>query len=372
VIQLHLWAPAFKGSDGISQFSHQLQAALERMNLVHRSLARPRVAFRKLKAAEKIVTQLAPAIFLLKVGIAALFSRPNLIISTHLNFGPAALLLNRLFGMPYVLIAHGIDVNDNLSPLRRQAIRSATAIWAVSHWTAQRLQNQQLVAQNIQVLPNTVSPNTFFPTQQHPMFLCDRYGINPSTPVILTVARLEAHEGYKGYDTVIRAIPALLSDYPDLRYLIAGQGSDYDRLQRLICDLDLLDHVSLIGFVPDVELADHYRLADVFAMPSTGEGFGIVFLEALACGCPVLAGNQDGSVDALVDGKLGLLVNPTDVQAVADGLGKLLARQGPALWFDPVQLHQAVIDRFGPEAFQQRLKTLLFLLLSISSQGAEP
>lgn len=368
--QLHLWAPSFGEGDGISQFSRQLTVALDHTDLDYHPIARPKLPNVLPKAVEKLTAKLLPTIFLLRVGVAVLFSRPSLIVSTHLNFGPAAFLLKQLFGIRYALIAHGIDVHDQLSPLRRTALNSADAVWSVSHWTAQRLQDRHLISQRANVLPNTVSSQRFFPAQQPPDYLRDRYGIGPSAPVVLTVARLAASEGYKGYDTVIQAIPALLSEYPDLRYLIAGRGSDRDRIKQLIVDLGLEDCVSLIGFVPDEELADHYRLADAFAMPSTGEGFGIVFLEALACGCPVLAGNQDGSVDALANGEFGLLVDPTDVQAISDGLHKLLSHQGPRLWFDPFTLHQAVITRFGPEAFQHRLEALLTpMLLNHAQKG---
>lgn len=101
--------------------------------------------------------------------------------------------------------------------------------------------------------------------------------------------------------------------------------------------------------------ATPHRLADVFAMPSTGEGFGIVFLEAMACGTPVVAGNCDGAVDALDRGRLGKLVDPNDVSAIANGINSLLNKEGPALWFDREALHDAVTQRFGRTAFRTNL-----------------
>jgi phosphatidylinositol alpha-1,6-mannosyltransferase len=117
--------------------------------------------------------------------------------------------------------------------------------------------------------------------------------------------------------------------------------------------------VTFAGFVPDEELANHYRLADVFAVPSTGEGFGIVFLEALACGTSVLAGNRDGSVDALDSGRLGQLVDRTDVDAIARGLIALLKQQGPQWWFDRQALHDAVTQHFGRAALRESLRKVL-------------
>ena len=91
-------------------------------------------------------------------------------------------------------------------------------------------------------------------------------------------------------------------------------------------------------------------------MPPTGEGFGIAFLEAMACGTPVLAGNRDGSVEALDGGRLGSLVDPTDVKAIADGIIALLMQQGRAWWFDKEALHEAVTQRFGRAAFRDTLR----------------
>jgi glycosyltransferase involved in cell wall biosynthesis len=129
-------------------------------------------------------------------------------------------------------------------------------------------------------------------------------------------------------------------------------------LEILAHGLGVSQAVTFAGFVPDEELADHYRLADVFAMPSSGEGFGIVFLESMGCGTTVLGGNLDGSVDALDGGNLGLLVDPTSNKAIADGLVSLLRREGPELWFDRSRLSSAVNELYGREAFRRRVAEL--------------
>ena len=104
--------------------------------------------------------------------------------------------------------------------------------------------------------------------------------------------------------------PPSLARVPDAAYLIVGSGDDQPRLERLAREAGVGDRVVFAGQVADAELADYFALADVFAMPSTGEGFGIVFLEAAASGLPVIGGNRDGSVDALADGRIGRLVDP--------------------------------------------------------------
>jgi glycosyltransferase involved in cell wall biosynthesis len=142
----------------------------------------------------------------------------------------------------------------------------------------------------------------------------------------LTVGRLSAEERYKGQDRVIGVLADLERSAGPVHYIVAGSGDDRPRLEELARASGVSRLITFAGFVPDEEIQDHYRLADVFVMPSTGEGFGIVFLEAMACGCPVIAGNRDGSVDALAHGELGRLVDPHSseelLQALVETLGE--------------------------------------------------
>jgi glycosyltransferase involved in cell wall biosynthesis len=124
----------------------------------------------------------------------------------------------------------------------------------------------------------------------------------------------------------------------------------------LLIHYDLQDCVTLAGFISDTELCDYYNLCDTFAMPSHGEGFGIVYLEAMACGKPTLAGNRDGAQDALCHGKLGALVDPDDSSAIAQTLIQILQKTYPnPLMYQPEAMRQAVIDRFGFDRFQDTL-----------------
>ncbi len=141
-----------------------------------------------------------------------------------------------------------------------------------------------------------------------------------------------------------------------MHYLIAGRGDDQPRLDQLAAGAGVRGRVSFAGFVPTAELCAHYQLSDVFAMPSTGEGFGIVFLEAMACGRPVLAGNRDGSAEPLMDGRLGALVDPEDVPAIAATLADLLSQRHPnRLLFNPTELRRRVVAEFGFERFCTRV-----------------
>jgi phosphatidylinositol alpha-1,6-mannosyltransferase len=284
--------------------------------------------------------------------------RPDHVISTHVHFGPLALWAKRAFGTPFTLVAHGVDVHEGLSAGRLAALRAADRVIAVSAWTRERVLGLGVDASRIALVPNTVDHRRFS-VAERPDDLVRRYHLRPDEKVVLSVARLNASDGYKGLDRLVAALPAIRAACGPVRFLAAGRGDDRARLEALARAAGVRDAVTFSGFLPDSELAGHYRLADVFAMPSTGEGFGVVFLEALHCGTPVLAGNRDGSVDALDEGRLGLLVDPTDTGAIASGIIALLNRQGPDLWFDRQALHAAAVARFGQAAFRERLRQAL-------------
>ncbi len=368
--RIHLWAPEFGSvGGGIAVFSGALASTLiekaqgEPPRLFGKATGRSDWHGCQARGAAAWPASLRSAGFATLLTGAALYERPSLVISTHLNFGPLAHTLRSFLRTPYVLVAHGIDVCPDLSRTRLRALREADAVWAVSRWTVRRLIEIGVASSRVHRVPNTVSGEDFVVGPIDPE-LRHRYGLQPDEKVVLTVARLDSREGYKGYDKVLRALPAVSRVVGRVRYLVVGTGTDAAQLVRLAADLGIADRLTMCGFVPDGELAAHYRMADAFAMPSSAEGFGIVFLEAMACGVPVLAGNRDGSVDALADGELGRLVDPDDVAEIAAGLIDLLARRGPALWFDPQALRKACLDRFGQTAFRQAVRDALAQLPS--------
>jgi glycosyltransferase involved in cell wall biosynthesis len=275
------------------------------------------------------------------------------------NFGPAARIANRLFGIPYTLVAHGIDIHAGLPQRTIESIRGAARLIAVSEWTRARVLGLGGTdSAKIDILPNTFDEIRFSPGKKSRALL-ERYSLRPDEKIILSVARLESRERYKGYDRIVEALPRIIAQFGEVRFLIVGSGEDRSRVEQLARDLGVSSAVVFAGFVDSSELADHYRLADVFAMPSTGEGFGIVFLEAVGSGVPVVAGNRDGSVDALDNGRLGMLVDPLDVNAIADAVSAALERRGDALWFNPQALHEAASARFGHRAFVQKLSEVM-------------
>jgi glycosyltransferase involved in cell wall biosynthesis len=363
-LNLHVWAPAFTGfGGGIAAFSREMVNGLQELGHSVRLYGkndRSGTWPGHHLTGSGIFVKPVRTIRFAASGLAGAGShRPDHIISTHVNFGPVAQLAKRMFGVPFTLVAHGIDVHPGL-PLRTlAAMRESQRIIAVSHWTRDRvLDLGGIEPRNVTILPNTVDESRFT-IGEKPAALRKRYDIGPDEKIILTVARLDPSERYKGYDRIVEALPKIRADCGPVRFLIVGAGDDRARVATLARERNVEALVSFAGFVQPAELADHYRLADVFAMPITGEGFGVVFLEAMGCGTPVVAGNRDGSVDALDGGRLGLLVDPTNVDAIGEGISALLRREGPATWYDRQALHDAASDKFGHDAFLVRLRESL-------------
>ncbi len=298
--------------------------------------------------------------FGVRVFVAAFRQKPDLVICGHVHLAPVALIVRRLLGTPYAVVTYGIE-SWNLSsrPFLHSSLRSAVVVATISRFTRDRLLAQlPEIASRLYLLVNPVDGSEFRPERRDAGLLA-RYGIAPTDPVILTVGRLSSAEQYKGYDTVIHALPEILRAIPNVKYLIVGQGDDRARIESLIAKLGLSRQVILAGYVTDQELVGHYNLCDAFVMPSTGEGFGIVFLEALACGKPVVAGNEDASREAVLDGTLGFLVNPRDVREVAAVAQAALSRSHKDARTDPEWLRTECLSAYGMDRFRASIEELL-------------
>lgn len=193
----------------------------------------------------------------------------------------------------------------------RRALQSASALIAVSSFTRDQLVSRYGVdASRVHVIPNGVDLDRFSPGEQ-PEHLVQRHRL-VGKRILLTVGRLVAR---KGHDTVLRALPNIAQSVSDVAYLVVGDGPEKQRLQGLARDLDISHLVTFISGVATTDLVDYYRLCDVFVMPNRTlpdgdtEGFGLVFLEAGACGKPVIGGNAGGVPDAVGDNDNGLLID---------------------------------------------------------------
>ncbi|MDZ8055061.1 MAG: glycosyltransferase [Aulosira sp. ZfuVER01] len=374
--QFHLWFPElFNSTGGIQRYSSFCFQAFQNLypNFTYDVLIKhdtdipsksSNLCFHTTGNWPLSIRTPAFAAQLLSLGV---WQHPNLVFTTHPNFSIVADQLKKLTGLPYWTVAHGIDAWNITNHRLKTALHNADRILAVSHYTRDRLlREQNLDPDKVVVLPNTFDAENF-QIAPKPNYLLKRYSLNPQQPIILTVARLSQSEQYKGYDKILAALSQIRQTIPHVHYVLVGKGDDEPRIKQLISQYQLQDCVTLTGFVPDEELSSYYHMCDVFAMPSKSEGFGIVYLEALACGKPTLAGNQDGAQDALCQGELGVLVDPDDIEAIAQAIIQILqGTHSNSILYQPEVLRQKVIERFGFESFQQTLGNYLEKYLGLS------
>ena len=252
----------------------------------------------------------------------------DLIVSSHVALGPVAHIMRRLYRVPYIIIGYGIDVWGSLGTRREAALRRAARVVALSRFTARQVASVHGVAETrLAVIYPAVDPALLRAAPA-----ASPRGARDAV-TLLTVARLAAKERYKRCDTVIAALPAVLAQAGQTRYVIAGGGDDLPRLRALAADRGVVAAVTFVGAVQRAGLPALYAGGDIFVMPSvterrvdgwTGEGFGIVYVEASAFGLPVIAGNGGGAPEAVQDGVTGYVVDGRDAGAVAAALIRLV------------------------------------------------
>ena len=169
------------------------------------------------------------------------------------------------------------------------------------------------------VIWDCVDLNRFSPGKPDPKVLA-KYGIpNPEENfIVLSLGRLARKAAHKGFDRLIEVMGLLMPKYPNLRLVIAGTGDDRERLDALVRERSIKDRVTFTGSVHENELVDVYRSAHMFSLvsdkgPGRGEGLPLTLLEANACGAPIIAGNEDGSREGVVDGQNGFVISPRDL-----------------------------------------------------------
>lgn len=249
----------------------------------------------------------------------------KLILAAHPNLAPVARMMKILAPKAKMLIcAHGVEVWERLPIWRRRSLRQADVVLAPSRDTANHLIVRQGVArERIRVLPWALDP------QFEELLGTARQGPLPKSfptgRVILAVGRLSSKERYKGVDHLIAAMPRLLTRWPNLHLAVVGDGDDRPRLQNLAAEHGVRWHVHFLSDVSPAALAACYARCDLFALPSSAEGFGFVYLEAMASGKPVLGGAHGGAPEVIEDGVTGYVVPHGDVAQIVAALDSLLS-----------------------------------------------
>ncbi|MFV8051052.1 GDP-mannose-dependent alpha-(1-6)-phosphatidylinositol monomannoside mannosyltransferase [Mycobacterium sp. 48b] len=265
---------------------------------------------------------------------------------------PLALLgpLARRAGAGRVVAStHGHEVGWSMLPVARSALRrigdDADVVTFISRYTRGRFASAFGPHAALERLSPGVDTDRFVPDSVARAELRARYGLG-QRPVVVCLSRLVPR---KGQDMLIRAWPAIRRRIPDAALVIVGGGPYLPTLQQLAHTHDVTSDVTFTGAVPAAELPAHHAMADVFAMPCRTrgagldvEGLGIVYLEASACGVPVIAGTSGGAPETVLDGQTGTVVDGTDVAAVATAVGDLLADPGRAAAMGVAGRHWAV------------------------------
>jgi phosphatidylinositol alpha-1,6-mannosyltransferase len=353
---LALVTDAFGGRAGIAQYNRDILSAVAGSQFASSVTVLPRSApdaFVLPAGLEQHTARPGRLSYSLAALVTALFRPVGAVFCGHLYMAPLAVLIARLKGAKLVIQTHGIEAWDRPTPAQRAALESADLVLGVSRYTRAKVLAWAAIApERVLVLPNTIG-DTFTPGNSA---LRGAWRLEGKT-ILLTVGRLDSRERYKGHDRVISALPLLVANGHDVAYVVIGEGDDTLRLGTLARALGVSDRVRFQGGVDVKTLVDAYRAADLFVMPSTGEGFGIAFVEAMAAGTLALGLSSAGAVDALCDGELGVAVSEDDLPAA---ISRTLDKEKP----DRNGLAVAVRARFGRQNFSTRVGLALNRLMS--------
>jgi len=321
---ISLITDAYKGRGGIAKFNRDMIEALISSSQCEKLTVFPRLGGIPETRSDKLDYKISSVggklhyVFFL-IRNARAFGTNDLILCGHINLLPAACLL-RFFGIkgPIALVVHGIEAWEKpKSVLSRLLINSVDAIISVSEFTKKRfLAWSALPEQCCHILPNCIDTETYRPGKV-PEKIREKYALGGADKILLTVARLESSEKYKGIDETLEALKILTNKPGDFKYIVAGSGSDMERLRGKSEALGLSRQVIFAGEVTEEEKIGLYRASDVFVMPGRGEGFGIVYLEALACGTPAIGSSLDASQEVLGYGELGVVTDPDKPSVIA-------------------------------------------------------
>ncbi len=253
--------------------------------------------------------------------------RVDIIYCTYYEAGIAARTISKLLDIPYFLTIHGTEIS-NLNSIMGNMVRFALG-GSSGYFVQARRQKEGLLGLGIpdsliHVVSHGIDVKKFSSCSEC-QEIVNKHKL-AGRRVILTVGNLVER---KGHDMVLKCLPKVLEEVPNTVYLIVGDGEQRQSLMKLVEELDLGEHVVFTGRVSDKELLQYYNACDVFIMPSREiagdiEGFGIVYLEANACSKPVIGGKSGGISDAVRDGVSGILVDPLNVDEIAQTLITLL------------------------------------------------
>lgn len=299
---------------------------------------------------------LAKISFVLRFVFQFLLQRPKVIVCGHLHFASVCYYLYKIFGTPYVLSLYGIEIIALKSSIQRKAVEGAVKIVTISEYSRNLiLEKFPEINPKIFMHPSSVNGDVYRIKEKN-IKLVEKYNLQ-DRQVVLSLARLSTPE-FKGQDRVLKAWPEVLKSFPKAIYLIVGGGEDLRVNQVLKEQPKLAQSVVFTGSVSEEEKVEFYNLADVYVLPSKFEGFGIVFIESLSCGVPVIASDGYGCRASLLNGELGDLVQPDDIQDIAKAIVNNLQKQVVKSSTFREQLRAKTLQIYGYQAWLERAAQL--------------
>jgi len=319
---LLLCTDAYGGHGGIALYNRDLAEAFAARDDVEEVIVVPRVMRslpRDIPSKVKFFAAAARGpVHYMRAIAHAQRTRPDVVVCGHINLLPVACSLAR----HPLLMLYGIEAwKRTRSAIRNRLLHRCGGVIAISGITLSRFLDWSHYRGPVHLLPNAIHAEQYGIRPKR-VDLVAAYGIARKR-VLLTIGRLASEERYKGFDELLEVLPNLPDD---VVYVIGGDGNDRARLEHKAEHLGIAHRVVFTGHFPDEDKCDLYNLADVYVMPSRGEGFGFVFLEALASGVPVIGSKHDGGCEALLDGELGLLVDPANPAEIEAAIREQLAR----------------------------------------------
>jgi phosphatidyl-myo-inositol dimannoside synthase len=333
MIVLVLATDAFGGHGGIAKFNRDLLRALCVYPACSEVVAVPRHVPHPMEPLPAKLTYVTSGLkgklhytaAVLKVALRS--PGFDLVVCGHIHLLSLAFLLRLWVRAPTVLVIHGVEAWEPKSrALNTYLVKKVSAFVSVSELTKQRfLEWTQADGKRGFLLPNAIELERFGPGPKNKA-LIDRYGLAGKT-VLMTLGRMASRDRYKGFDEMLELLPILVKDILNVAYLIVGDGPDRRRLEEKAKSLGMDEHVVFAGLNPRGREGGSLRPGRRLRHAESGEGFGIVHLEAMACGIPaVVASKVDGSREAVRNGALGILVDPSDQEDVKTGVLEALNR----------------------------------------------
>lgn len=353
---------AYGGFGGIAQYNRDFYDVVADSPGVERVIVLPRIVAAPPEALPPRIDHRTDGLGGIRAYAAASAKllngeHPQAVICGHVNLLPFAAPIAVRYRVPLVLMVYGIEVWKPPRLASRALLGLVDHIVSISQLTVDKMLEWSTAPTRccVSILPNAVDLTRFRPTAMRPEGLVRRYRLHERR-VIMTLARLVARERYKGVREVIELMPELLASHPDLVYLVVGNGDDLESIRSFAASQGINDRLIFAGRIPEDEKVAHYQLADAYVMPGRGEGFGFVFLEAMACGIPVVASVLDGSREAVRFGALGELSDPRDRNSILVAIRRALGKQRG-------QVPEG-LEYFDVPHFRQRVRSLVSTILA--------